>query len=258
MKRVQFSFTTKLTFDDDVHSHTFALRVIPPETTVQHIISCSLNISPFTDTLQTMDAFGNNVTSGYLSAAHRFLDFSVHGSADIDLSKVRTDYMPCYLYQSAYTKPDADLRAFYEAHRTEGSPAVRAAHFSDVLSEIVTYSKDVTTTKTTAAEAFALKKGVCQDFAHILLSLLRMDKIACRYIAGLAFCDGETHAWVEYWDGKCWNGIDPANNCSIAEEYLVLSQGRDFSDCAIDRGVMLGSYTRQLQLVRSVLQEVCV
>ena len=80
-----------------------------------------------------------------------------------------------------------------------------------------------------------------------------MDGSAARYIAGLAFCDGETHSWVEYWTGDHWEGIDPANNCPISDDYLVISQGRDFRDCAIDRGVMFGKYTKQLQLVRSVL-----
>ena len=125
---------------------------------------------------------------------------------------------------------------------------------SGCLSDNFTYQKDVTTAHTTAAEAFAAGAGVCQDFSHIMLSLLRMDGIPCRYIAGLAFCDGETHSWIEYFEDGCWKGFDPANNCLVNEDYLVLSQGRDFGDCAIDRGVMFGSYTRQLQLVRSVMK----
>ena len=98
-----------------------------------------------------------------------------------------------------------------------------------------------------------MRARVCQDFSHILISLLRMDGIPARYIAGLAFCDGETHSWVEYWTGDHWEGIDPANNCPVNDDYLVISMGRDFRDCAIDRGVMFGRYTQQLQLVRSVL-----
>lgn len=119
---------------------------------------------------------------------------------------------------------------------------------------MVQYEKGVTDTKTTAVQALKLKKGVCQDFSHIMLALLRMDKIPCRYIAGLAACDGETHSWVEIWDGEKWLGFDPANNCPVNEDYLVLSQGRDFGDCSIDRGVMFGAYTKQLQLITSSLQ----
>lgn len=255
MKRVNFYFSTKLTFDDYVHEHSFALRIIPPETETQHILSCSLNISPYVSTQQTVDAFGNNVTAGYIKGDHRFLDFEIKGTAEVDSAKQRTDYMPCYLYQSEYTAPDEQLRKFYNENKDRyvGSISDRALFFSNILSDIIEYKKSVTDTTTTAARAFELKAGVCQDFSHILISLLRMDGIPARYIAGLAFCDGETHSWVEYWTGDCWKGIDPANNCPVSDDYLVISQGRDFRDCAIDRGVMFGKYTKQLQLVRSVL-----
>ena len=256
MKTVNFYFSTKLTFDDYVHDHTFALRIIPPETKTQHILSCSFDMSPYVPTQQTVDAFGNNVTSGYIKSDHRFLDFEIKGTAEIDCGAFRTDYMPCYRYPSEYTAPDEGLTAFYNENKgkcADMSVSKKAAFFSDLLSGVIEYKKGVTDTKTTAAQAFELKAGVCQDFSHILTALLRMDGIPCRYVAGLAFCDGETHSWVEYWTGDHWEGIDPANNRPVNDDYLVISQGRDFQDCAIDRGVMFGSYSRQLQLVRSVL-----
>lgn len=255
MKRVNFYYSTKLTFDDYVHNHSFALRIIPPETDTQKILSCDLNITPYVSVKQTIDAFGNNVTAGYLKGDHRFLDFEIKGSAEVDHSKQRTDYMPCYLYQSQYTQPDEELKAFYDEikHKCTGTVQDRAETLCDILSDKLTYEKGFTDTSTTAAQAFALGKGVCQDFSHILIALLRMDGIPARYIAGLAFCDGETHSWVEYHTGDRWEGIDPANNCPVNDDYIVLSQGRDFRDCAIDRGVMFGSHTKQLQLVRSVL-----
>ena len=255
MKQVNFYYCAKLTFDDYVHNHSFALRVIPPETETQRLLSCSLNITPYVSTQQTVDAFGNNVTAGYLKGDHRFLDFEIKGTAQVDHTKHRTDYMPCYLYQSQYTKPDDALKDFYAGIKREctGCAADRAKYLCDALSNTIVYEKGHTDTDTTAAQAFALKRGVCQDFSHILISLLRMDGIAARYIAGLAFCDGETHSWVEFWTGDHWEGIDPANNCLVNDDYIVISQGRDFRDCAIDRGVMFGSYTKQLQLVRSIL-----
>ena len=255
MKTLNFSFSTKLTFDDYVHDHSFALRIIPPDTESQKIISCSLNISPSVITKQTVDAFGNNVTAGYIQGDHRFLDFDIKGTAEVDSSKHSTFLMPCYLYQSEFTAPDEKLIKFYSELKGNYSekPAEKAVFFSDILSDLIEYKKGVTTTATTAAEAFAMRAGVCQDFSHILISLLRMDGIPARYVAGLAFCDGETHSWVEYWTGDHWEGIDPANNCPVNDDYIVLSQGRAFRDCAIDRGVMFGKHTKQLQLVRSIL-----
>ncbi len=259
MKRLDFTFTTKLTFDDYVREHSAALRCVPPETPVQHIRSCELTITPFVQGCMTVDAFGNNVTACYIKNEHRFLDFEIRGCADVDCEKERRDFMPCYGYQSRFTKPDDALKAFYRELKDgcgASSAADRTAYFSGRLNEVFTYEKNSTTTKATAADAFSQKKGVCQDFTHIMLSLLRMDNIPCRYIAGLASCDGETHSWLEYWNGECWRGYDPTNDRAVNDSYLTLSQGRDFGDCAIDRGVMLGNYTRQLQLVTSRLVEI--
>ncbi|MGN0612981.1 MAG: transglutaminase domain-containing protein [Porcipelethomonas sp.] len=258
MKKLYFHFSTKLTFDNYVRDHSFALRCIPPETPSQHILSCELSISPFVSTMQTVDSFGNNVTSGYLKGEHRFLDFDINGCAETDCGAAKSDFMPCYSYQSEYTKPGPELTKWYEKIKsecTETAPFKRMKFFSGCLSEIMVYEKYVTNTKTSASGAFALKKGVCQDFSHIMLSLLRMDGIPCRYIAGLASCDGETHSWIEVWTGDCWKGYDPTNNCDISDNYLILSQGRDFGDCAVDRGIMFGTYTKQLQLVESRLSE---
>ncbi len=258
MKKLYFHFSTKLTFDNYVHDHSFALRCIPPETPSQHILSCELNISPFVSAMQTVDSFGNNVTSSYLKKEHRYLDFEITGCAEIDCIAQKTDFMPCYSYQSKYTKPDSALTEWYSeisSGCTADDPFERIKFFSDCLSEVMTYEKNSTDTATTAAEAFAIKKGVCQDFTHVMLSVLRMDGIPCRYIAGLASCDGETHSWLEIWTGEYWKGYDPTNNCDISDDYLVLSQGRDFGDCAVDRGVMFGAYTKQLQLIESCLSE---
>ena len=259
MKRLNFYFSTKLTFDDYVYNHSFAFRCIPPETSSQKILSCSLKISPDIVPKQSKDAFGNNVSTGYLQEKHRFLDFEISGQAEINSEYKRRDFMPCFRCQSGYTVPGENLTAFHKELSEQcklTDPVERAVLYSEKLSEKFTYEKHFTNTKTTAEQAFSQGKGVCQDYSHILLSLLRMDNIPCRYIAGLAFCDGETHSWIEIWNGKFWTGFDPTNNCYADDEYLVLSQGRDFGDCAIDRGVMFGTYTTQMQLIRSKLEEI--
>jgi transglutaminase-like putative cysteine protease len=113
-------------------------------------------------------------------------------------------------------------------------------YFSQAVHEKMEYMPLSTNPRTTAREAFLQKRGVCQDFAHILLSLLRLEKIPCRYIAGLASDYGETHAWVEAEVNGKFYGIDPTRNKFIDENYLTLTRGRDFDDCAIERGVLKG------------------
>ena len=254
MNKVKYSFTTKLTLDNNVHDHFFALRCVPNDNPGQRTAAFDFSLSPFVSTCTTADAFSNKVISGIIHKEHRFLDFEISGEALLDGEAKRTDFMPCYKYQSHYTKPEDKLKAFYASISAKCGLTdnfERAKFFSSELAEKFTYEKNVTDTETTAEEAFAGGKGVCQDFTHILLSLLRQDGIPCRYQAGLACCDGETHSWADIWTGEGWKGYDPTNLCEANDSYLTLSQGRDFRDSAIDRGVMFGEYTRQMQLIIS-------
>lgn len=93
---------------------------------------------------------------------------------------------------------------------------------------------------------------VCQDYVHIFLSLLRLNHIRCRYVAGLAFSCGETHAWVEIYDGKSWIGMDPTHNCLIGDQYIKLCHGRDFADCPIERGIYRGNVSSTQEIISCV------
>jgi transglutaminase-like putative cysteine protease len=103
------------------------------------------------------------------------------------------------------------------------------------------YERGVTTPKTTAQEAFDGGIGVCQDYAHILLALLRLDGVLCRYVAGIASDYGESHAWVEALIENSFYGIDPTRDKLIDEGYLAISRGCDFNDCSIERGIFKGA-----------------
>lgn len=117
--------------------------------------------------------------------------------------------------------------------------------------ESMQYTKGVTSISTTAEEALSLGQGVCQDYAHILLSLCREEKIPARYVVGLLLGEGESHAWIEAFDGERWRGFDPTNNRLAEEDHIKISHGRDYRDCSINRGVFTGRATqRQTVLVR--------
>ena len=103
------------------------------------------------------------------------------------------------------------------------------------------YQKGVTTTVTAAHEAWELGAGVCQDFAHILLAFLRAQNVICRYVAGLTTGEGASHAWVEVFDGETWIGVDPTHQRFCDDNYVKISQGPDFSFCALERGVFMGA-----------------
>lgn len=125
------------------------------------------------------------------------------------------------------------------------------------------YIKGVTSVESTLEEIWRLQAGVCQDFAHVLLALLRQIGIPARYVSGYV-CphdhqlrgEGATHAWVEAWIPSLgWVGVDPTNNCLAQELHVKLAVGRDFSDCSPVKGTYKGTAEHRLEVGVSVVHE---
>ncbi|MCW3108701.1 MAG: hypothetical protein JWQ09_3207 [Segetibacter sp.] len=140
------------------------------------------------------------------------------------------------------------------------NPADKPLKTALVLSEYVydnfTYKKGVTNIETPIVEIWNLKAGVCQDFAHMLLVMLRMFKIPARYVSGY-ICpkesgvrgEGATHAWVEaYIPFFGWLGLDPTNNCIVTDGHVKIAVGRNFADCTPVKGTYKGSGEHTLEV----------
>jgi transglutaminase-like putative cysteine protease len=118
------------------------------------------------------------------------------------------------------------------------------------------YKKGITNVETNVDEIWKLKAGVCQDFAHMLLVMLRMIGIPARYVSGY-ICpknhelrgEGATHAWVEaYIPFHGWIGLDPTNNSIVSDRHVRLAIGRSFSDCTPVKGTYKGSSEHTLEV----------
>lgn len=125
------------------------------------------------------------------------------------------------------------------------------------------YIRGITNVETTLDEIWELKAGVCQDFAHMLLVMLRLLNIPSRYVSGYV-CpedkklrgEGATHAWVEaYIPYYGWLGVDPTNNCIVSEWHVRLAIGRNFSDCSPVKGTYKGTAKQTLDVSVSVSHE---
>jgi transglutaminase-like putative cysteine protease len=123
-----------------------------------------------------------------------------------------------------------------------------------------TYTKGITNIETTVDEILEIKKGVCQDFANLLLQLLRTAGIPSRYISGY-ICpnendfrgEGATHAWVEIYTPKHgWLGLDPTNNIWTMDNHVKLSVGRNFNDCTPVKGTFKGFAKQKLSVSVSI------
>ncbi len=129
-------------------------------------------------------------------------------------------------------------------------------HFGNCVQEALSYVSGSTDVDTTAEQAVAAGQGVCQDYAHVMIALLRMSGIPARYVVGLIPGEGETHAWVEANCRGYWYGIDPTNNLLADENYIKFSHGRDYSDCMISRGIFTNPYAIQSTRAGVTVQQV--
>ena len=122
----------------------------------------------------------------------------------------------------------------------------------------------VTGVHSTAAEAWAVRKGVCQDITHIALGALRAVGIPARYVSGYLHpkpdaeigetVAGESHAWVEWFCGE-WRGFDPTNLIDIGDRHVIVGRGRDYNDVAPLRGVYAGPYGSKLFVTVEITRE---
>lgn len=140
------------------------------------------------------------------------------------------------------------------------SVAAVTEHCSEYIFKNFRYLKGITNIETTVDEILQHRAGVCQDFAHLMLHILRSCHIPCRYVSGY-ICpnkdgmrgEGATHAWVESWiPGYGWAGIDPTNNIWVTNKHVKLSVGRHFYDCSPVKGTFKGPARQKLSVFVAV------
>lgn len=147
-----------------------------------------------------------------------------------------------------------------ELRHSRDTPAMFIQRCSEYIFEKFEYKKGITTIETTVDDILEYKSGVCQDFAHVLLEMLRSISIPARYVSGYicpnrdgARGAGATHAWVEvYLPSTGWVGIDPTNNVWVSDQHVVLAVGRHFHDCSPVKGTFKGPANQGLSVHVSV------
>ena len=170
------------------------------------------------------------------------------------------------LKQTRRTAPPAevvDLAREIAAKHTNSCDA--ALEISTAIGDAVQYMQGVTGVHSTAAEAWAVRKGVCQDIAHLALGALRSVGIPARYVSGYLHpkpsagigetVAGESHAWVEWFCGGEWRGFDPTNLIDIGDRHVLVGRGRDYNDVPPLRGVYAGPFGSTLFVTVEITRE---
>lgn len=261
IKKLKFKYELQAEYSDFVIHHNFSVMFLPESNNRQEITELNINVEGCKKYSVTTDNFKNRKIYGIIEEPHRFFNVTVTGKAKtgIDIYEEYT-LNPCEYsllkFQTPLTYPYNEMREYHKNLEIENfkSDYEKALHIMHTLHYTYRYKPGATAIHASAEEVLSLGEGVCQDYAHIMLSLLRMENIPARYVVGMMLGEGASHAWIEALCNGYWYGFDPTNNKLVNDEYIRVSCGRDSSDCAVIRGTFKGCVT-QIQKENIIVEE---
>ncbi|MGN1209235.1 MAG: transglutaminase domain-containing protein, partial [Duodenibacillus sp.] len=250
--KLRYQLRTEFLFSEPVVSHVFHLRPLALRSARQSVVSESVEIAPGVPTACVEDrVYGNRTLTGRIDAPHDMLSVTSRGVVEIVPGAVDSQQVqPYFLMPTALTRPASHIGALFGTLDRESqgvAPLEKALFFMHRVHAAFHYTPGVTHTATTAEAALAKGEGVCQDYAHVLIALLRLAGVPALYVAGLARGTGVTHAWVRACIEGRWTEFDPTHDRLADQDYLTLARGCDFSEAALERGVFLGSAQQRIR-----------
>jgi transglutaminase-like putative cysteine protease len=272
----QIQHITKYTYNRPVKESVNQLRIYPIASEQQEILQQEVNITSDPEMFFFLDYWGNRCADFSLMAAHtslvidsRVVIRTIGQDSITVVDSTREDLRP-------YIEKDFQLLELARPEEIQSSDAIReilalldceqktvmqiVEACSSHIFNSFQYIKGITNIETTVDEILEHRSGVCQDFAHVLLQLLRSLRIPSRYVSGY-ICpnkngmrgEGATHAWVEAWIPQLgWTGIDPTNNVWATTHHVKLAVGRNFNDCTPVKGTFKGLARQTLSVYVSV------
>ncbi|HEY4206976.1 MAG TPA: transglutaminase family protein [Puia sp.] len=281
MPRFNIHHITKYTYEGPVRDSANQIVLFPIKDEFQEVVKQELSITgdPAVDTYK--DYYGNEIGSFTNAESHTALVIDSRLEVVTKPRPALTDENPAppqwdSLHQIRWQVPYIDflkqekfssLAEVQKDARLDEmhllTPLQAAKALKTYIYDHFQYIKGLTSVETTLDEVWNLKAGVCQDFAHFLLVLLRQINIPARYVSGY-ICpnkngmrgEGATHAWIEaFIPGNGWVGFDPTNNCVVDDLHVRLAVGRNFSDCSPVKGTYKGTAGQTLEVGVSVSYE---
>jgi transglutaminase-like putative cysteine protease len=267
--RIRISHATTYRYDTPPKSVTQALRLTPRNHDGQYVVNWRIDLSQDCELRPQEDAFGNLVHTFTADGPFDELSISVEGLVETqDMHGVvrgTLERFPpsMFLRETQLTQSDPAIVEFAERTRaaSKGSTLDLLHALMTGLNQEIKFDTDPTHAATTASEAFALKRGVCQDLTHVFISAARVLGIPARYIGGHFYrTDGVVsqeagHAWAEaFVDDLGWVGFDPTNGISPTDQHVRVAAGLDYLGAAPVRGTRYGGGGETLSVAVRVEQ----
>jgi transglutaminase-like putative cysteine protease len=266
---------------DVVHAHHL-LHLVPRPASYQQCLEHEIAIEPAAHrSVSELDAFGNPLLRLELAQPHRELavvsqmQIEVHSrpTLDVETSEPWEKVRDSFAYHGAWPSrqqldaarfrhesPHVRIKQAFTDYAAEcfepGRPILACAlALTTRLHADITYAPGETGIGTSATEVIETRRGVCQDFAHLMIACLRSRGLPARYVSGYLRTngklvgDGASHAWVSVWSPRYgWIEFDPTNGCFAGTDHVAVAWGRDFGDVSPLRGVILGGGKHQLSV----------
>ncbi|RAK61325.1 transglutaminase family protein [Phenylobacterium hankyongense] len=274
---------TRYLYDEPVRESIMEVWMQPQKGALQRLVSFDLEIDPAAQLFSYPDPFGNAVYHFDVPQPHDQLTITARSAVEtqpatalpeaLDLGewdRLRSDFVLGenfeFLRPHGFARETEALRAFMaekgldKLRARDPLSAVRA--LSAIVYDSFAYEAGVTRADSPIDDSLQARRGVCQDFAHVMLAICRAWGVPARYVSGYLFTDRKagdrsdpdaTHAWVEvFLPSLRWIGFDPTNNIVAGERHIACAVGRDYSDVPPSRGVYKGDAESQLAVGVSV------
>lgn len=258
--RLDVVHTTQYAYDSAVRASTQYLRLTPRDSPRQTVVSWQLE-TPGTPT-RTTDGYGNVLHVLTLDKPVSAIRIRVSGTVETRIAYDEgADPAPLsplvFTRPTALTRADSALAAFAERFRRRAGTPSGLGELAAAILKKMPFTPGETDVRNSAAEAFTLGSGVCQDHTHVFIACCRHLGVPARYVSGYLYSKGAqvaSHAWAEAWTVDRWRSFDVANSRSAGEDHIKLAIGADYLDACPIRGTRIGGGGEKMLAVASVAQ----
>ena len=255
---------TEYRYETPVRYSIQELRLTPPQTAGQKIERWKLG-TPIKAS-NSLDAFGNLCNIFVQESPYTSMMIEAEGEIYtqdayefIDTPKAVS---PFYLLQQTHlTEPTHEMLSFFKKSLPKKNTTEEVLKLATAVQEAIAYRPGETNFATTAAQSFALRSGVCQDHAHVMLGLCRISGIPARYVSGYFFAEESpnlaSHAWIDFCsdiEHGIWQSVDITHACLVDARHVRLAIGRDYYSAAPVKGVRSGGGGEELSASISIQQ----
>lgn len=274
--KLEIQHMTRYSYANSATDSVNEIRLTPRTNSRQSCYSHEVSVEPSTALLTYEDYFGNRVHAFSVNKPHGELTIRVKSVVntqetvwpepalrpEVELELLQSDSFYDrfveYLLPTAYTAFTPELGIYAQPYRP-GDEGIYpwAQELTRRIHGDLIYDPDATHVHTTVNETLELRRGVCQEYAHLMLAVCRYHGIPARYVSGYHFVGDITgnnadfeqasHAWVEVLiPGSGWRGFDPTNEVETGWRYVKLGHGRDYKDIVPVKGIYRGNGSQSL------------